>query len=54
MVGTLSGRSGSGRETLPEVRKWSGHPSGGLEVVERPPGRSVSVRETLREVRKWS
>ena len=47
-------RSGSGRETLPEGRKWS----------EDPPGRSGSCRltlaevrsgrETLPEVRKWS
>ena len=36
LVGRPSLRSGSGQETLPEVRKWSEDPPGGLEVVEDP------------------
>ena len=64
MVGKPSQRSGSGQKTLPEVRKWSGDPSGNPEVVGYPPGcvelvgrpfrRSGSGRDTLQEVRKWS
>ena len=54
VIGRLSGRPGSGRETLPEVRKWSGDPPRILEVVVRPYGRSGSGRGTLPEVRKWS
>ena len=46
MVGRPSCRSGSGRETLPEVLKWSGDPPGGLEVVGRPFWRSGNVRKT--------
>ena len=56
--------SGSGWETLPEVRKWSGDPLAGPEVVRSPIGgpelvgrlsqRSGTGRETLPEVRKWS
>ena len=34
LVGRPYRRYGSGRETLPEVWKWSGDPPGGLEVVE--------------------
>ena len=58
-----SGRSGSGqetlrevrkcRETLPEVSKWSGGSPGGSKVVGRPSGRSESGREIVPEVRKW-
>ena len=64
MVGRPSRRSGSGRKTVPEDRKWSedppggpevvGRPSGGPEVVERPSRRTASGRKTLLEVRKWS
>ena len=36
-------RSGSGRETIPEVRVWSG-------VVKRPSRRYGSDRETVTEV----
>ena len=45
---------GSGRETLPEVRKWSGDPIEGPEVVGRPSRRSRSGRVTISEVQKWS
>ena len=55
--------SGSGRETLPEVRKWSeampevwnwsGDPPGSLEGVGRPSRRSGTGWETIPEVRKW-
>ena len=54
MVGRTSRRSVGGRETLPEVRKWSRDPSGFPEVVGRTSRRSVGDRETLPEVRKWS
>ena len=63
MVGRPSLRSGSGRETLPEVRKWSGHPPVDLEMDVRPSQRSECGRraswrcgpgrETLLEVQKW-
>ena len=56
--------SGSGWETLPEVRKWSGDPLAGPEVVRGPlegpelvgrlSRRSGSGRETLPEVWNWS
>ena len=46
--------SGSGRETLPEVWKWSGDHPGSVEMVGRPSRRSRSGRETLPEVWKWS
>ena len=36
VVGRPSRRSGSGRETLPQVQKWSGDSPDGPEVVERP------------------
>ena len=64
MVEILFQRCGTGRETLPKVRKWSGDPPGGpeevgrpslrSEVVGRPSRRSGSGRETFPEVRKWS
>ena len=50
MVGRPSRRSGSGEETLPKVRKWSGDPPGGPEVIGRPFRRSGSGREILPEV----
>ena len=50
VVGRPSRWSGSGRETLPEVRKWSGDPLGGLKVVVGPSRGSRSGRETLSEV----
>ena len=63
-VGGPSGRCGTGRRTLPEVRYRSGDP---LEVlagladlrvdqgrVGGPLGRSRTRRETLPEVRDWS
>ena len=37
-----------------EVRKWSGDPAGGLEVVGRPSRRSRNSWETFPEVRMWS
>ena len=53
--------SGSGREILPEVQKWSGVPPKGLgghpgypEVVGRPSRRSGSGWEDLPEVQEWS
>ena len=45
-------RSGSGQGNHPEVRKWSGDPSGGPEVVWGPYRRSGSGRGTILEVRK--
>ena len=54
MVGRHSGMFGSGRVTVWEVRKCSGHLPGGPEVVRRPSGRSGNGRETLREVLKCS
>ena len=74
MVGRPSRRSGrgrrpsrwcgTGRDTLPEIRKWSGDSPGGLEVVGDPPEcpevvgrnsrRSGSCRKIRPEVRKWS
>ena len=36
MFGRTSRISGSGREALPEVQKWSGGPPASLEVVGRP------------------
>ena len=64
MVGRPSERSKSGREILPQVRKWSGDPPGHPKVLGRHPGMSESGRETrlevwklsqtLREVLKWS
>ena len=53
MVGVHSRRSGNGRETSPEVRKWSGDPPEGLEVVGGPSQRSGSGWGTLPKVRKW-
>ena len=40
-------RSGSGRETFQEVRKWSGDTPEGLEMVRRPFRRSGTGWETL-------
>ena len=64
MVGRPSQKSGSGQETLLEVRKWpvtlpevwnwSGEPHKGPKVVGRPSRRSGSGRETFPKVRKWS
>ena len=45
---------GSNQETHPEVRKWSGDPSGGSEVVRKSSTLFGSGRETLPEVQKWS
>ena len=42
-----------GRETFLEVRKWTGVPPGGPEVVGDPPGGSELFGD-LPEVRKWS
>ena len=62
LVGRPSQRSGSSRETLPEVWKWSGDPPGGPEVVrDHPEGEKLvgrptqwygSGRKTLPAVRK--
>ena len=54
VVGRPFQRSGSGRETLTEVRNWSGDPHGGPELVVRSSHRSGSGRKTLPNVRKWS
>ena len=54
VVGRPSRRSGSGQETLPEVRKWSGDPPGGSKVVGRPFRGPELVGRHSREVRKWS
>ena len=64
MVEEPSQGSGSGRETIPKVRKWSGtlpevcewsvDAFGGLEVVGGLTRRSGSDRVTFPEVRKWS
>ena len=64
MVGKPSRLSESGRETHPEVKKWSGElpespevvgdPPEGMELVGTPSRRSGSGRETRSEVRKWS
>ena len=55
-----SRRSSSVRETLKEVRDWSGGPSGGPGLVKRPSWRSEwpirtsgNGREALWEVRVW-
>ena len=47
------GSFGDGTETLPEVRKWSGDPPGGPELVGRPAWTSGTGRETLQQVRNW-
>ena len=44
MVGGPSLRSESGRETHPEVQKWSGEPPGSPEMVGGPSRRSGSGR----------
>ena len=54
MVRTPYRWSGSGQDTVPEVRKWSVDAPTGLEVVGRPSRRTGSDRETLPKVRKWS
>ena len=46
--------SGSGRETLPNVREWSGGPAGCPGVVERPSQMFGSCREPLTDIREWS
>ena len=44
--------SGSGLETLPDLRESSGGPPGCPGVVRRPSGMSVSARESLPNVRE--
>ena len=44
----------SGRWTLPEVRKWSGDPPVGQELVGGRSRRSENGLGTLPQVRKWS
>ena len=51
LVGRLSRRSKTGRETLPVVRKTSGDPPGGPEDVGRPFRSFVISGETLSKVR---
>ena len=52
LLGRPSRRSNTGREPLPEVRKWSGDFLGGPEVVGLS-RRCGTGRETFPEVRKW-
>ena len=47
------GMSGSGRESLGDVREWSGDPRGCPGVVGRPSRMSGSGREVLPDVREW-
>ena len=52
-----SWRSVSGRETLPkvpEIREWSGNPTGGPGVDGRHSQRSGSGREAIPELWEWS
>ena len=63
MVGRPFWRSGSGWETLLDLRKWSeslpevwnlsGDPSGGPKMVGTPSKSFETSQETLPEVRKW-
>ena len=46
--------SGSGRETLSPVWKWSGDPPAGPEVVGRPSQKSGCDRDTISKVRQSS
>ena len=54
----ISGRpsrlSGSGREALPDVQKWSGGPPGCPGVVGWPSQMFESGRMTIPNVREWS
>ena len=43
--------SSNGRETVPDVREWSGGPCECMLVVGRPSRKSGSGRETLSDVR---
>ena len=64
MVSRPFRRSGSGWESLPEVRKWSEilpedwkrseDPPGGPQLVGRYSRRCRTYRDTLPEVRYWS
>ena len=54
MVERPSRMSGSCREALPDVQKWSGGPPGCPGVVGRPYRMSGSGREAFRDGRKWS
>ena len=46
--------SGSGRETLLDVREWSGGPPECPGVVGRPSRKSRIGREALRHIREFS
>ena len=46
--------SGSSREALPNVRKWSGGPPKCSGVVWRPSQMYECGREALPDVREWS
>ena len=50
VVGRPSRMSGSGRESLPDVREWLRGPPGCPEVVERPYRMSGSGGEDLPDV----
>ena len=52
LAGRRSRRTGSGEETVPEVRKWAGDYPSGPEVVARPAQRSESSLDSFPEVRK--
>ena len=46
--------SGSGRESLGDLRKWSGGPPGCLGVVGSHSQMYGCGREALRDLRDWS
>ena len=48
-----SWRCGTGWDTLPEVRKWSGDPPDVQELIGKPSRRFGTGPETLPEVRNW-
>ena len=53
VVARLFRMSGSGQETLPEVREWSKNHSGFQGVVGRPSKMTASGRDALPDVREW-
>ena len=53
VVEKASWMSGSSRETLPDVREWSGDHPGCPGVVWRPSRMSESGHDALPDVREW-